>query len=63
MSRPVPSKDELMTLMEAKVTEARASLRAAAESLALSAEQQKEYEKLITALDDLERKIQSLKES
>ncbi len=51
-----------MTLMEAKVTEARASLRAAAESLALSAEQQKEYEKLITVLDELERKIQSLKE-
>lgn len=52
-----------MTLMEAKVTEARASLRDAAESLTLSAEQREEYEKLITALDELERKIQSLKES
>jgi len=52
-----------MTLMEAKVTEARASLRAAAESLALSPEQREEYEKLIAALDELEHKIQSLKES
>jgi len=49
--------------MEAKVIEARASLRSAAESLALSPEQRSEYEKLIAALDELERRIQSLKET
>lgn len=63
MSRPVPSKDELVALMKAKVTEARASLRSASEALALSADQREEYEKLMKALDELERRIQSLKES
>jgi pantothenate synthetase len=49
-------------LVKAKVTEARASLRAASENLALSPEQREEYEKLMRALDELERQIQSLRE-
>jgi hypothetical protein len=62
MSRPVPSKDELIALMTARVTEARAGLRAASETLPLSPEQREEYEKLLIALDELERRIQSLRD-
>ncbi len=63
MSRPVPSGDELLALMTAKVAEARASLRSAVEIVPPRGPQREEYERLLTALDELERRIARLQQS
>ncbi|MBI2123462.1 MAG: hypothetical protein HYT96_04815 [Armatimonadetes bacterium] len=49
--------------MTAKVAEARASLRSAAEAMELSAEQREEFDRAMAALDELDRRIQRLRET
>ena len=49
--------------MTAKVAEARASLRSAADVMPLPGEQREEYERLMAALDEFERRIARLRQS
>lgn len=49
--------------MTAKVAEARASLRSAVEIVPPRGPQREEYERLLTALDELERRIARLQQS
>lgn len=63
VSRPIPSRDEVIALMTAKVAEARASLRSAAGVMERSPEQRDAYDRVMAALDELDRRIQRLRES
>ncbi len=57
MSQRVPSKRELRAQIEAKIGEARRTLEEASAAIKLHAERRAEYERLLAALDTLQRRV------